>query len=52
MRVGRWTSNSINKPFTWAGEIGEGFHPDPTVGLAEGKFCLLMLLKRPLQALT
>ncbi len=42
MRVGRWTSDSINKTFTWAGEIGEGFHPDPTVGFAEGQFYLIV----------
>jgi hypothetical protein len=42
MRVGRWRSDDITKEFTWDGEIGEGFHPDPTVGFAEGKFYLLV----------
>ncbi|MBD0831033.1 glycoside hydrolase family protein [Aestuariibaculum sediminum] len=42
MRVGRWRSDDINKTFVWDGEIGEGFHPDPTVGFAEGKFYLLV----------
>jgi hypothetical protein len=42
MRVGRWRSNDIAKTFEWDGEIGEGFHPDPTVGFAEGKFYLLV----------
>lgn len=42
MRVGRWQSNDITKQFEWDGEIGENFHPDPTVGFAEGKFYLLV----------
>ena len=42
MRVGRWRSSDINNPFIWDGEIGEGFHPDPTVGFAEGRFYLLV----------
>jgi len=42
MRAGRWTSDSINKPFIWCGGIGQGFHPDPTIGFAEGKFYLLI----------
>lgn len=42
MRVGRWTSESINTPFTWCGDIGMGFHPDPTIGFAEGKFYLIV----------
>lgn len=42
MRVGRWRSDDIKKEFVWDGEIGEGFHPDPTVGFAEGKFYLLV----------
>ena len=42
MRVGRWRSNDINKQFVWDGEIGEGFHPDPTIGFAEGKFYLIV----------
>jgi len=42
MRVGRWRSDDISKRFVWDGEIGEGLHPDPTVGFAEGKFYLLV----------
>ena len=42
MRVGRWTSDNLYKQFTWAGEIGENFHPDPTVGFAEGQFYLIV----------
>lgn len=42
MRVGRWRSDDIMKEFVWDGEIGENFHPDPTVGFAEGKFYLLV----------
>ena len=42
MRVGRWYSDDIKKQFTWDGEIGEGFHPDPTIGFAEGRFFLLV----------
>lgn len=42
MRVGRWRSNDIGKEFIWDGEIGEGFHPDPTIGFAEGKFYLIV----------
>lgn len=42
MRVGRWRSDNINKQFVWDGEVGAGFHPDPTVGFAEGKFYLLV----------
>ncbi|WP_016954257.1 hypothetical protein [Catenovulum agarivorans] len=42
MRVGRWRSDDIDKQFVWDGEIGEGFHPDPSVGFAEGQFYLLV----------
>lgn len=42
MRVGRWMSESINTPFEWCGDIGMGFHPDPTIGFAEGKFYLIV----------
>ncbi|MDO6721315.1 hypothetical protein Q4575_18040 [Psychrosphaera sp. 1_MG-2023] len=42
MRVGRWRTDDITKEFVWDGEVGEGFHPDPTVGFAEGKFYLLV----------
>ncbi|UCG84889.1 MAG: hypothetical protein JSW71_13160 [Gemmatimonadota bacterium] len=42
MRIGRWRSDDVQKPFEWDGEIGEGFHPDPTVGFAEDRFYLLV----------
>ncbi len=42
LRVGRWRSDDINKEFVWDGEIGEGFHPDPSVGFAEDKFYLIV----------
>lgn len=40
IRVARFTSNSIYKEFTLAGELGDG-HPDPTTGFAEGQFYLI-----------
>jgi hypothetical protein len=42
MRIARWTSDDINKTFEFDGEIGEDFHPDPTVGFAEGQFYLIV----------
>ena len=39
MSVGRFTSLSIDEPFTWCGDIGKG-HPDPDIMFAEGKFYL------------
>ena len=39
MSVGWFTSDDINKPFKWCGNIGKG-HPDPDVMFAEGKFYL------------
>jgi hypothetical protein len=42
MRMGRFTSDDIYGEFKWSGEIGEGFHPDPSVGFAEGKFYAIM----------
>jgi hypothetical protein len=42
MRVALFTSTDINSRFTRIGEIGEGFHPDPTVGFAEGQFYLII----------
>jgi hypothetical protein len=42
MRVGVWSSESMDAPFTWRGSIGEGFHPDPTIGFAEGRFYLIV----------
>ena len=39
MSVGWFTSRSINEPFKWCGNIGQG-HPDPDIMFAEGKFYL------------
>ncbi|MCC9644585.1 hypothetical protein LOC71_20110 [Rhodopirellula sp. JC740] len=39
MSVGWFTSESIDQPFTWCGNIGKG-HPDPDVMFAEGRFYL------------
>jgi hypothetical protein len=39
MSVGWFTSGSIDEPFQWCGNVGEG-HPDPDVMFAEGKFYL------------
>ncbi|NNJ24131.1 hypothetical protein [Alienimonas chondri] len=40
MYVGRWTSDSLEKEYTFCGQFGNG-HPDPTVGFAEGQFYLI-----------
>ncbi|MEC3908807.1 hypothetical protein VOI54_17400 [Tamlana sp. 2201CG12-4] len=40
MKVGRFTSSSLDKTFEFSGTFGKG-HPDPTVGYAEGKFYLI-----------
>lgn len=45
MRMGRFHSDDLNKEFKWSGEIGEGFHPDPSIGFAEGKFYAIMQQK-------
>ncbi len=42
MRICRFTTDDIYKEFTFAGEIGEGFHPDPSIGFAEGQFYIVM----------
>jgi hypothetical protein len=39
MSVGRFTASSIDGPFEWCGNLGNG-HPDPDVMFAEGKFYL------------
>jgi hypothetical protein len=46
MRIGRWRTHDITKPFIWDGEIGEKIHPDPTIGFAEGKFYLIVQGKK------
>jgi hypothetical protein len=39
MSTGRFTSPTIDGPFTWCGHVGSG-HPDPDVIFAEGQFYL------------
>lgn len=39
MSVGWFTSPSIDQPFTWCDNIGQG-HPDPDIAFAEGQFYL------------
>jgi len=39
MSVGWFTSSSIDEPFAWCGNIGQG-HPDPDIMFAEGQFYL------------
>ncbi len=41
MRLAYWVSDSLYEPFEWGGSMGKGFHPDPSVGFAEGKFYVL-----------
>ncbi|MFY0714898.1 hypothetical protein J1D01_14575 [Seonamhaeicola sp. NFXS20] len=43
MSVAWFTSDDINKPFTFCGNIGQG-HPDPDIMFAEGKFYLVTQL--------
>ena len=40
MSVAWFTSSSINEPFKFCGNIGNG-HPDPDICFAEGKFHLI-----------
>ncbi len=44
MSVAWFTSDDINKQFTFCGNIGQG-HPDPDVMFAEGKFYMLTQTK-------
>jgi len=44
IRVGWFTSDDINKQFTFCGELGMG-HPDPDIGFAEGRFYLITQMK-------
>lgn len=39
MSVGRFTASSIDGPFEWCGNVGQG-HPDPDIMFAEGRFYL------------
>ncbi len=39
MSVGWFTSSSLDEPFQWCGNIGNG-HPDPDICFAEGQFYL------------
>ncbi|WDE98901.1 hypothetical protein PQO03_13760 [Lentisphaera profundi] len=40
IRIGIFTSPSLDQQFELIGELGEG-HPDPDIGFAEGKFYLI-----------
>jgi len=40
IKVGRFTSGSLDDRFEFVGEFGDG-HPDPSVGFAEGQFYLI-----------
>jgi len=40
IRIGIFTSPSLNQPFEFIGELGSG-HPDPDIGFAEGHFFLV-----------
>lgn len=40
MKIARFTSSDINKPFTFCGSLGNG-HPDPDICFAEGRFYLI-----------
>jgi hypothetical protein len=40
IKVGRFTSDSLEKRFEFVGSFGDG-HPDPSVGFAEGQFYLI-----------
>lgn len=40
IRLGRFTSSSLDEPFTFCGELGMG-HPDPDIAFAEGRFYLI-----------
>ncbi len=43
IRIGHWFSESLEGEFEWGGGgIGKGFHPDPTMGFAEGRFYLVV----------
>ena len=44
MSVAWFTSSSINEPFTFSGNIGQG-HPDPDIMFAEGQFYLVTQMK-------
>ncbi|MBC8280038.1 MAG: hypothetical protein H8E48_04555 [Chloroflexi bacterium] len=45
IRVGWFTSSSLDKPFSFCGEIGRG-HPDPDILFAEGRFYLVTQMKK------
>jgi len=38
MRMAYWTSDSLRSEFERGGTLGKNFHPDPTIGFAEGRF--------------
>ncbi|MEM9281739.1 MAG: hypothetical protein AAGA96_07935 [Verrucomicrobiota bacterium] len=45
MGICHFTSDDLYREFGFSGQIGSGFHPDPSVGFAEGKFYLVMQQK-------
>ncbi|BCX46825.1 hypothetical protein HAHE_07330 [Haloferula helveola] len=45
IRVGWFTSPSLDQPFRRCGSIGTG-HPDPDIGFAEGRFYLITQMKK------
>jgi hypothetical protein len=45
IRVGWFTSSSIDQPFRRCGSIGTG-HPDPDIGFANGQFYLITQMKK------
>lgn len=44
IRIAWFTSSSLDEPFEFCGEIGNG-HPDPAIGFAEDKFYLITQMK-------
>ena len=40
IKIGKFTSDSLNKRFQFRGGFGNG-HPDPSIGFAEGQFYLI-----------
>ena len=44
IRIGLFTSSSLDEQFEFIGELGSG-HPDPDIGFAEGQFYLINQIK-------
>ncbi len=45
IRLGYWFGHELEQPFRWGGSIGKDFHPDPSIGFAEGRFYLFVQRK-------